>query len=146
MREIVMDTETTGLDPYDGHRIVEIGGVDLICHMPTGRTYHQYINPQRDMPTEAFEVHGISEEFLADKPVFAAIAQEFLDFIGDAFAHRKFLAYAPAADGLLVAAGVNKAKRDDGIVALSAAADADEFIATCRKLRFWPREQSIKPV
>jgi len=84
MREIVMDTETTGLDPYDGHRIVEIGGVELIGHMPTGRTYHQYINPQRDMPTEAFEVHGISEEFLADKPVFAAIAQEFLDFIGDA--------------------------------------------------------------
>lgn len=84
MREIVMDTETTGLDPYDGHRIVEIGGVELVGHMPTGRTYHQYINPQRDMPTEAFDVHGISEEFLADKPVFAAIAQEFLDFIGDA--------------------------------------------------------------
>lgn len=69
-----------------------------------------------------------------------------LDFIGDAFAHRKFLAYAPAADGLLDAAGVDKAKRDDGIVALSGAADADDFIATCRKLRFWPREQSIKPV
>lgn len=84
MREIVMDTETTGLDPFDGHRIVEIGGIELLNHMPTGRTYHQYINPQRDMPTEAFDVHGISEEFLADKPVFAKIAQEFLDFVGDA--------------------------------------------------------------
>lgn len=84
MREIVMDTETTGLDPYDGHRIVEIGGVELENHVPTGRTYHQYINPRRDMPTEAFEVHGISEEFLADKPPFEAIAQEFVDFIQDA--------------------------------------------------------------
>ncbi|MBT0957700.1 DNA polymerase III subunit epsilon [Alphaproteobacteria bacterium KMM 3653] len=84
MREIVMDTETTGLDPYDGHRIVEIGGVELIGHMPTGRTYHQYINPKRSMPKEAFDVHGISEEFLADKPLFEDIAQEFLDFCGDA--------------------------------------------------------------
>ncbi|MFD0982229.1 DNA polymerase III subunit epsilon [Tropicimonas aquimaris] len=84
MREIVLDTETTGLDPYDGHRIVEIGGVELDNHVPTGRTYHQYINPRRDMPTEAFEVHGISEQFLADKPVFEAIAQDFVDFVGDA--------------------------------------------------------------
>ena len=84
MREIVMDTETTGLDPYDGHRIVEIGGVELHNHVPTGRTYHQYINPQRDMPQEAFNVHGISEEFLRDKPLFSDIAQAFLDFVGDA--------------------------------------------------------------
>ncbi|WP_068116146.1 DNA polymerase III subunit epsilon [Tropicimonas marinistellae] len=84
MREIVMDTETTGLDPFDGHRIVEIGGVELENHVPTGRTYHQYINPRRDMPTEAFEVHGISEEFLADKPPFEAVAQAFVDFVGDA--------------------------------------------------------------
>lgn len=84
MREIVLDTETTGFDPFDGDRIVEIGALELVGHMPTGRTYHQYINPQRNMPTEAFEVHGISEEFLRDKPVFAAIAQDFLDFIGDA--------------------------------------------------------------
>ena len=75
MREIVMDTETTGLDPYEGHRLVEIGGVELWNHVPTGRVYHQYINPQRDMPKEAFDVHGISEEFLADKPLFKAIAQ-----------------------------------------------------------------------
>ena len=84
MREIVMDTETTGLDPHDGHRIVEIGGVELHNHVPTGRTYHQYINPQRDMPQEAFNVHGISEEFLRDKPLFSDIAQAFLDFVGDA--------------------------------------------------------------
>ena len=84
MREIVLDTETTGFDPETGDRIVEIGGVELFNHMPTGNTYHQYINPQRDMPQEAFEVHGLSEEFLRDKPLFAEIAQAFLDFVGDA--------------------------------------------------------------
>lgn len=84
MREIVMDTETTGLDPFTGDRIVEIGGVELWNHVATGRTYHQYINPERDMPQEAFEVHGLSEEFLADKPKFAEIGQAFLDFVGDA--------------------------------------------------------------
>ncbi|MEM1428916.1 MAG: DNA polymerase III subunit epsilon [Pseudomonadota bacterium] len=84
MREIVLDTETTGLEPAEGHRIVEIGGVELLNHVPTGRTYHQYINPKRDMPTEAFNVHGISEEFLADKPPFEEIAQEFLSFVGRA--------------------------------------------------------------
>ncbi|WP_375687904.1 DNA polymerase III subunit epsilon [Pseudooceanicola sp. LIPI14-2-Ac024] len=84
MREIVMDTETTGFEPEQGDRIVEIGGVELLNHMPTGRTYHQYINPERDMPQSAFEVHGLSEEFLRDKPVFRDIAQQFLDFVGDA--------------------------------------------------------------
>lgn len=84
MREIVMDTETTGFEPSEGHRIVEIGGIELYNHMPTGRVYHQYINPQRDMPAEAFAVHGISEEFLRDKPVFKAVGQAFLDFVGDA--------------------------------------------------------------
>ncbi|PLS22780.1 DNA polymerase III subunit epsilon [Neptunicoccus cionae] len=84
MREIVMDTETTGLDPHSGDRIVEIGGVELWNHLPTGKTYHQYINPERDMPQEAFDVHGLSIDFLRDKPVFAKIAQEFLDFVGDA--------------------------------------------------------------
>jgi DNA polymerase-3 subunit epsilon len=82
MREIVLDTETTGFEPSEGHRIVEIGAVELLNHMPTGKTYHQYINPERDMPVDAFNVHGISEEFLADKPKFAAVGQEFLDFIG----------------------------------------------------------------
>jgi DNA polymerase III subunit epsilon len=84
MREIVLDTETTGFEPTEGHRIVEIGAVELFNHMPTGRTYHQYINPKRQMPKEAFEVHGLGDDFLRDKPLFAAIAQAFLDFIGDA--------------------------------------------------------------
>ena len=84
MREIVMDTETTGLNPDEGDRIVEIGGVELMNHLPTGRTYHQYVNPERSMPREAFEVHGLGDEFLRDKPVFARIADDFLDFVGDA--------------------------------------------------------------
>lgn len=84
MREIVMDTETTGLEPGEGHRIVEIGAVELFNHLPTGRTYHQYINPQRSMPKEAFDVHGLGDDFLRDKPVFKTIAPAFLDFIGDA--------------------------------------------------------------
>lgn len=84
IREIILDTETTGLDPATGDRIVEIGAVELLNHLPTGRTFHVYINPERDMPREAEAVHGLSSAFLSDKPVFAAIAQEFLDFIGDA--------------------------------------------------------------
>lgn len=83
MREIVLDTETTGFEPGEGDRIVEIGAVELFNHMPTGRTWHQYINPERSMPQSAFEVHGLGDEFLRDKPVFARIAQDFLDFIGE---------------------------------------------------------------
>ncbi|WP_422041089.1 DNA polymerase III subunit epsilon [Roseibium sp.] len=84
MREISFDTETTGLNPRGGDRLVEIGGVELINHIPTGNSYHVYINPERDMPEEAFRVHGLSEEFLSDKPLFAAVADEFLAFVGDA--------------------------------------------------------------
>ncbi|MDH3665823.1 MAG: DNA polymerase III subunit epsilon [Paracoccaceae bacterium] len=84
MREIVMDTETTGLKPEEGHRIVEIGAVELVNLLPTGRIYHQYINPERSMPKEAERVHGLDDVFLADKPVFARIAGDFADFIGDA--------------------------------------------------------------
>ena len=84
MREIVLDTETTGFNPNEGDRIVEIGAVELYNHMPTGRTYHQYINPERSMPQEAFEVHGLGDDFLRDKPVFAKIAQDFVTFVGDA--------------------------------------------------------------
>lgn len=84
MREIVLDTETTGFDPESGDRIVEIGAVELQGHVPTGNTFHQYINPERSMPQEAFEVHGLGDDFLSDKPVFKAIAQDFVDFIGDA--------------------------------------------------------------
>ena len=82
MREIVLDTETTGFDPQGGDRIVEIGAVELLNHLPTGRTYHQYINPERGMPKEAFEVHGLGDDFLRDKPVFANVAKAFLEFIG----------------------------------------------------------------
>ena len=82
MREIVLDTETTGFEPSEGHRIVEIGAVELFNHVPTGKTYHQYINPERPMPKEAFDVHGLGDDFLRDKPKFAQIVQDFVDFIG----------------------------------------------------------------
>jgi DNA polymerase-3 subunit epsilon len=82
-REIVLDTETTGLSPVMGDRIVEIGCVELINHMPTGRHFHVYLNPERDVPDEAFRVHGLSTEFLRDKPLFGAEADAFLEFIGD---------------------------------------------------------------
>lgn len=83
MREIILDTETTGLNPVDGHRIVEIGCLELVNLIPTGNTYQQYINPMRDMPAEAAAVHGITSDFLKDKPVFEDIVDSFLDFIGD---------------------------------------------------------------
>ena len=82
MREIVLDTETTGLDPKAGHRLVEIGCIELINHMATGKTFQQYINPDRDMPTAAFDIHGLSEEFLSEFPPFSEIVDTFLDFIG----------------------------------------------------------------
>jgi DNA polymerase III subunit epsilon len=84
MREIALDTETTGFDPHSGDRIVEIGAVELFNHMPTGQTYHQYINPERAMPKDAFDIHGLGDEFLADKPLFKDIAADFIAFIGDA--------------------------------------------------------------
>src|SRR5436190_5015169 len=84
MREIVLDTETTGLDPYQGDRVVEIGCVELYNKIPTGQSFHCYINPQREMAASAFEIHGLSAEFLKDKPLFAEVADEFLAFIGDA--------------------------------------------------------------
>ncbi len=83
MREIILDTETTGLDPAAGHRVVEIGCVEATNHIPTGKSWHCYINPERDMPEEAFRIHGLSTAFLADQPVFAQIADDFLVFIGD---------------------------------------------------------------
>ena len=84
MREIVLDTETTGFDPDTGDRIVEIGAVELMNHLPTGRHFHVYINPERDMPPDALAVHGLTTEFLSDKPRFAEIASDFIDFIGEA--------------------------------------------------------------
>lgn len=84
LREIVLDTETTGVDALNGDRIIEIGAVELINHIPTGRTFHEYINPQRPVSKGAFEVHGLSDEFLSDKPLFAAIADAFVEFARDA--------------------------------------------------------------
>lgn len=84
MREIIFDTETTGLDPKNGDRLVELGCIEMVNRVATGATYHCYFNPQRDMPAEAERVHGLSEAFLADKPLFAEKAAEFLEFIGDA--------------------------------------------------------------
>ncbi len=84
MREIVFDTETTGLDPVAGHRVVEIGGVELLNGIPSGRTFHHYLDPQRDMPPEAFAVHGISAESLAGKPLFADVVEEWLAFTAGA--------------------------------------------------------------
>lgn len=83
MREIVFDTETTGLSPTDGHRLVEIGAIELVNRVETGNTFHVYLNPERDMPSEAFAVHGLSEAFLSNKPFFADQAQAFLEFIED---------------------------------------------------------------
>lgn len=84
IREIVLDTETTGLEPEEGHRLVEIGGVELVNHIATGKTLQLYINPERDVPPEAAAVHGLTNEFLRDKPVFAQVYTDFIDFIGDA--------------------------------------------------------------
>lgn len=84
MREIILDTETTGLDPALGHRVVEIGAIELMHHVPTGRHFHQYINPERDVPADAFDVHGLSAEFLRGKPVFAEIIDSFVEFLGEA--------------------------------------------------------------
>lgn len=84
MREVVLDTETTGFDPDSGDRIVEIGAIELQAHIPTGKQYHQYINPKRSMPDDAKAVHGLDDDFLRDKPVFDQIGRAFLDFVGDA--------------------------------------------------------------
>lgn len=83
VREIVLDTETTGMDPFKGDRIIEIGAIELINHMPTGKACQLYINPERDIPPDATAVHGITDEFVKDKPVFSQVYMEFLDFIGN---------------------------------------------------------------
>jgi DNA polymerase-3 subunit epsilon len=84
MREIVLDTETTGLDPLRGDRLVEVGCVELFNRMPTGQTFHRYMNPEREMSAEAFAVHGLSTQFLTDKPFFHEVVDDLLEFIGDA--------------------------------------------------------------
>jgi len=84
MREIVFDTETTGLDPYQGHRLLEIGCIELVNRFPTGQTFHRHLNPERDVPAEAFAIHGLSNDFLKSKPVFADVVADLLAFVGDA--------------------------------------------------------------
>ena len=83
LRQIVFDTETTGLNPYSGHRVVEIGALEVINYVPTGKTYHQYINPERDIPEEAANIHGIDNDRVKDEPVFAQIVGDFIDFVGE---------------------------------------------------------------
>ena len=82
MRQIVLDTETTGLRPSEGHRVIEIAAIEIVDYLPTGKNYQQYINPQRDVPETSFKVHGLSYEFLKDKPLFEQIVTEFLEFVG----------------------------------------------------------------
>lgn len=83
MREIVVDTETTGLTPEAGHRVVEIGCLELVNHVPTGSVFHQYLNPERDVPEEVVRIHGLTDEFLAGKPLFGSVADVFLKFVGE---------------------------------------------------------------
>ena len=83
MRQVVLDTETTGLRPSEGHRVIEIAAIEIIDYLPTGKTYQQYINPQRDVPETSFKVHGLSYEFLKDKPLFENIVKELLEFVGE---------------------------------------------------------------
>jgi DNA polymerase-3 subunit epsilon len=97
MREIVLDTETTGLDPLRGDRLVEIGCLEIYNRMPTGQTFHVYINPERDVPAEAFAVHGLSTEFLAAKPLFHEVVEEFLAFIATLGDKPIWNEYLPAA-------------------------------------------------
>jgi DNA polymerase-3 subunit epsilon len=108
MREIVLDTETTGLDPFQGHRVVEIGCVELLNRIPTGATFQCYLNPERDMPTEAFNVHGLSAEFLKDKPLFGDVADDFLAFLGDSV----LIAHNASFDFGFLCAELERAKRE----------------------------------
>ncbi|HVV79405.1 MAG TPA: DNA polymerase III subunit epsilon [Pseudolabrys sp.] len=108
MREIVLDTETTGLDPFQGHRVVEIGCVELLNRIPTGNTFHCYLNPERDMPQEAFNVHGLSLEFLSDKPLFSAVADDFLAFLGDSV----LIAHNASFDFGFLCAELERAKKE----------------------------------
>lgn len=108
MREIVLDTETTGFDAEKDDRIVEIGALELFNHMPTGKTFHEYIDPERAMPTSAFEVHGLGDEFLRGKPKFADVADAFLDFIGD---DSKLVIHNASFDMKFLNAELKRAKR-----------------------------------
>ncbi len=107
MREIVIDTETTGLDPVQGHRIVEVGCVEIINRIPSGVTFHRYFNPERDMPAEAHAVHGLTREFLSDKSLFADAVDELIEFLGDA----KLVIHNAGFDCMFLNAEFDRAKR-----------------------------------
>src|SRR4029077_18806732 len=107
MREIVLDTETTGLDPFLGHRIVEIGCIELVNCISTSATFHAYLNPERDMPAEAEAIHGLSSAFLADKPKFADVAEGLLEFLGDA----KLVIHNAVFDPVFLNAELDRVKR-----------------------------------
>src|SRR4030081_2776066 len=107
MHEIILDTETTGLDPLRGDRLVEIGCVEIFNRMPTGQSFHRHINPERAMPAEAFAVHGLSGEFLADKPLFAHVVEEFLEFIPEA----PLVTHTPSFDISFINAELDRIKR-----------------------------------
>lgn len=108
MREIVLDTETTGLDPLTGHRVVEIGCVELYNHVPSGRTYQTYLDPQRDIPMEASEISGITTEFVKGKPLFESVVEEFLSFVGDS----PIIAHNASFDIGFINAELKRVKRD----------------------------------
>lgn len=129
-REIIFDTETTGLNPLGGDRIVEIGCVELLNTIPTGETYHVYLNPERDMPEAAFRVHGLSREFLSDKPLFADIAEDFLTFIGDA----KLVAHNASFDMGFINAEFTRV----GMEAIATERVIDTLILARRKFPFGP--------
>lgn len=109
MREIVFDTETTGIDPLSGDRVVEIGCIELIDGVETGVSWHRYINPERSMPAEAFAVHGLSDSFLADKPKFAELVEEFLEFVGP---DTRLIAHNAAFDFGFIDAELTRCRRD----------------------------------
>jgi DNA polymerase-3 subunit epsilon len=108
MREIVLDTETTGLDPAQGHRLVEVGCIELLNRIPTGATFHAYVNPERDIPAEAFAVHGLSAEFLKEHRRFAEVVDDFLAFIGDA----PLVIHNAAFDHAFLCAELKRAERE----------------------------------
>ena len=136
MREICFDTETTGLDPDTGDRLVEIGAVELINHLPTGKIYHEYINPERDVPEEVVKVHGLDNEFLKDKPVFRDVAQSWVDFIVKRDKDAKICIFGRSMGGAtaLMTSGLDLSKNVKTIVADSAYNSIDKQIRfTARK-------------
>ena len=136
MREIVLDTETTGFEPTEGDRIVEIGAVELFNHMPTGRTYHQYINPERTMPKAAFEVQGLCDDFLRDKPVFREIGQAFLPVME----HLKLEKARGGLRGVILTSDKKTFLSGGDLEYLLNATDAEEIFSVAEALKKFPKQ------